>query len=107
MTLNEISLASMIALLTYSLSLFLLEYIPQWLRWAQYLCSLTYAVRLALEGEFNNCAEEGNPQCEDILNVSNVYQMDIYIYWIILLVLFVFFRISALLVLKRKASTFY
>lgn len=83
------------------------EYIPQWLRWAQYLCSLTYAVRLALEGEFKDCAEEENQFCEDILTVSNVYQMDIYIYWIILLALFVFFRISALLVLKRKASMFY
>ena len=107
MTLNEINLASTIALLTYSLSLFLLEYIPQWLRWAQYLCSLTYAVRLALEGEFKDCAEEENQFCEDILTLSNVYQMDIYIYWIILLALFVFFRISALLVLKRKASMFY
>lgn len=28
------------------------ELIPVWLRWAQYLCSLTYGVRLALLSEF-------------------------------------------------------
>ena len=28
------------------------ELIPAWLRWAQYLCSLTYGVRLALLAEF-------------------------------------------------------
>lgn len=28
------------------------ELIPVWLRWAQYLCSLTYGVRLALLAEF-------------------------------------------------------
>ena len=30
------------------------ELIPAWLRWARYLCSLTYSVRIGLVEEFDN-----------------------------------------------------
>jgi len=86
------------------------EFIPSWLRWAQYLCSLTYAVRLALDAEFRECAEdeEFNPNhCGTLLVASNVDQIPIYGYWLILIGLFFFFRISALIVLKRKALSFF
>lgn len=85
-------------------------FIPAWLRWVQYVCSLTYAVRLALEAEFGECADNPsfNPNfCETLLQASNVYQIPIYGYWLILIALFVFFRVSALLVLKKKAMSFF
>jgi len=84
------------------------DFIPVWLRWAQYLCSLTYAVRLALKYEFQECAEDaGGNSCAKLLENSNVDQLPAYAYWLILVALFLFFRISALLVLKRKAMTFF
>lgn len=85
-------------------------FIPIWLRWVQYLCSLTYAVRIALEAEFSDCAanESYIPNyCQTLLEASNVYQIPIYGYWLILIALFIFFRVTALLVLKRKAMTFF
>mmetsp|Transcript_2659 Transcript_2659/g.3539 ORF Transcript_2659/g.3539 Transcript_2659/m.3539 type:complete len:490 (+) Transcript_2659:539-2008(+) len=86
------------------------SYIPAWLRWAQYLCSLTYAVRLALFAEFNDCANDQkySPNlCEMLLTSTNVYQLERWVYWVILVGLFLFFRFSALLVLRKKASIFY
>jgi hypothetical protein len=37
------------------------ELIPVWLRWARYLCSLTYAVRIALVAEFGDGCPEMYP----------------------------------------------
>ena len=39
------------------------DLIPAWLRWARYLCSLTYAVRISLVEEFYNC-NPSNPRRE-------------------------------------------
>lgn len=75
--------------------------IPAFLRWAQYLCSLTYAVRLALLGEFGDCDAES---CVSLLENNSVDEMESYWYWLILLGLFVFFRLMALIVLKNKAT---
>src|SRR5690349_21179424 len=48
--------------------------IPIWLRWAQYLCTLTYAIRIVLVEEFHNC-DPGNPDandnCERLLDTIN------------------------------------
>jgi ABC-type multidrug transport system permease subunit len=85
-------------------------FIPVWLRWVQYVCSLTYAVRIAVEAEFRDCASNENfiPNfCQNLLEASNVDQIPIYGYWLILIALFVFFRVAALLVLKQKAMTFF
>ncbi|EJK48137.1 hypothetical protein THAOC_33095 [Thalassiosira oceanica] len=46
--------------------------IPEFLRWAQYLCSLTYAIRLVLLNEFSECADNSefpNP-CEQTLQYA-------------------------------------
>lgn len=86
------------------------DFIPSWLRWAQYLCSLTYAVRLALDAEFGDCAADGrfSPNyCRTLLVASKVDQIAIYGYWLILIGLFFFLRILALIVLKRKALAFF
>lgn len=75
--------------------------IPEFLRWAQYLCSLTYAIRLALLYEFGDCP---TMECQSLLNNNGVYQMDSYLYWIILLVIAASFRATSVIILKNKAS---
>merc|ERR1712086_624356 len=69
------------------------ELIPVFLRWSQYLCSLTYAIRLASLFEFgDNCS---TVQCEDLLRNNGVYQLDSYLYWIILLAIAAVFRFTS------------
>lgn len=77
------------------------DLIPVWLRWAQYLCSLTYAVRIALLAEFGDCVAQS---CQALLAANNVEEIPSYWYWLILVALFVGFRFSAMLVLKRRAT---
>ena len=80
------------------------ELIPVWLRWAQYLCSLTYAVRIAAVEEFDrpDC-----PQCSGFLEAINANSDDVWWYWLILAVLFIVFRLLALFILKQKAEKFF
>lgn len=75
--------------------------IPELLRWAQYLCSLTYAIRLSLVYEFGDC---GTPTCENLLENNGVNQLDAIWYWIILLAFATVFRLAAMLMLRNKAS---
>jgi len=92
------------------------DLIPAWLQWAQYLCSLTYGVRLALLAEFGDCAKNENNQyygpgepniCANLLNVNQVNDSEMPLYWGILWGLFLVFRLSGLLLLKKKATKFY
>lgn len=85
------------------------DLIPIWLRWAQYLCSLTYAVRLILVAEFNqDCgSEEADDNCQSLLDRVSANPDDIWWYWLVLLGLFVIFRLMAVNTLRLKASKFY
>ena len=90
------------------------DLIPEWLRWAQYLCSLTYALRLALLAEFGPCADDdedlssGQPNhCRAILENSGADEDQKWLYWLILCCLFLAFRLSALLILRKKAKKFF
>ena len=85
------------------------ELMPVWLRWARYLCSLTFALRIALKAEFGNgCGSaEGDIACERLLENIDVYEMDEFVYWLILVALFVVSRVMALYVLKQKAVKFF
>ena len=90
------------------------ELIPEWLRWAQYLCSLTYALRLALLAEFGPCADEedlsssGQPNhCRAILENSDAEEDQEWLYWLVLCCLFLAFRLSALLILRKNAKKFF
>ena len=85
------------------------ELIPVWLRWARYLCSLTFALRIGLKAEFGNgCGSaEGDIACERLLENLDVYEMDEFVYWLILVALFVVSRVMALYVLKQKAVKFF
>ena len=83
--------------------------IPAWLRWAQYLCSLTYAIRLALVAEFDrDCGSpDANASCKRVLNSIDARQDDVWWYWVVLVGLFAFFRVAAVAVLRKKATKFY
>ena len=82
------------------------DLIPVWLRWAQYLCTLTYSVRLVLSAEFKGCAET-TPSCETLLDDIGSDPDETYWYWIVLIVLFAVFRVGALMVLRKKATKFF
>lgn len=90
------------------------DLIPAWLRWAQYLCSLTYGVRLALLAEFGECADapaESFPSninpCYQLLSVNQVDPTEKGLYWGVLWALFVVFRLGGLALLRKKATKFY
>lgn len=84
------------------------DLIPAVLRWAQYLCSLTYGVRLALLAEFGECAKlsDENP-CRELLTVNQVREDERGLYWGILWSLFLVFRLLGLALLRKKATKFY
>lgn len=77
------------------------DLIPNFLRWAQYLCSLTYAVRLSLIYEFDNCPYE---TCTSTLERNGVYELESYWYWIILVGIAIVFRIAGMVILRGKAN---
>ena len=83
--------------------------IPIWLRWARYLCALTYAVRIALIEEFGNGCGGGDndTQCVQLLTNVEANKNDTWWYWLVLAGLFVGFRVLALIVLRRKATKFF
>ena len=86
------------------------DLIPKWLQWAQYLCSLTYGVRLALLAEFGDCAADNSFQpnlCANLLNVNQINPDEKQFYWGILWGLFIAFRLSGLVLLRKKATKFY
>jgi len=86
------------------------DLIPSWLRWARYLCSLTYSVRIALVEEFEDCAPDGTSaaeNCARILDDTDADPEETYWNWLVLLGLFVFFRLLALYILRKKATKFF
>jgi hypothetical protein len=85
------------------------DLIPVWLRWARYLCSMTYSIRLALLEEFGNgCGSEvGDDNCNQLIANVGANEDDTWWYWLIIVCLFAFFRVLALLVLQQKAVKFF
>merc|ERR1711966_488889 len=75
--------------------------IPEFLRWAQYLCSLTYAIRLVSLFEFGDCT---TASCQSLLDNNEVNQLPSYWYWIILFAISAVFRLTAMLLLRGKAT---
>lgn len=81
--------------------------IPVWIRWAQYACSLKYAAGLGYMYEFEDCGDGlAERNCNAILYQNNVSPDDKWWYWLALMGLFCFFRIAALLILRKKGSEF-
>lgn len=86
------------------------ELIPSWLRWARYLCTLTYALRISLVAEFEDCDPsnpEANDNCNSLLDTVDADPDQTWWNWIVLFALFGAFRVIALLVLRKKATKFY
>ena len=75
--------------------------IPKFLRWAQYLCSLTYATRAVSIFEFGDCDTES---CQQLLNANGAYEFETYWYTIILCAIAIVFRGTSMFILKKKAS---
>ena len=80
--------------------------IPIWLRWARYLCVLVYAIRILIISEFENCAAT-EKNCRMVIANVDANANDTWWYWLVLVLLFVVFRGSALFVLRKKATKFY
>lgn len=80
------------------------DLIPSWLRWAQYLCSLTYATRIGLVAEFGDCRTEA---CIGLLDSTWANPDDTWWYWLVLCMLFFVFRVIALIFLRLQATKFY
>lgn len=85
------------------------EYIPVWLRWIRYLCSLTYSVRILLVDEFDrDCGSSlGNTFCDYVLQQADANANDVWWSWLALAGLFFIFRLKALFLLKNKAKKFF
>jgi ABC-type multidrug transport system permease subunit len=85
------------------------DLIPMWLRWARYLCTLTYAVRILLVAEFDrDCgSEEGDKNCEELLDNVGAVPDETWWNWLILIALFCVFRFIALAILRKKATKFF
>ena len=75
--------------------------IPEFLRWAQYLCSLTYATRAVSLFEFGDCDTES---CRQLLDANGAYEFETFWYTIILCAIAIVFRGTSMLILKKKAS---
>eukprot|EP00980_Cylindrotheca_fusiformis_P027046 scaffold18563_cov132-Cylindrotheca_fusiformis.AAC.2 len=85
------------------------ELIPIWLRWARYICSLFYAIRILLVEEFGDgCgSKEADAACAGLISSVGASDDEVWWSWVILIVLFVVFRFIALVILRQKALKFY
>jgi ABC-type multidrug transport system permease subunit len=86
---------------------------PFFIRWAQYLCSLKYAVNLILLNEFRVTSEscskspESRHQCESLLAINDVNPAYYYHYIVVLIALAIGFRFIGGLVLYQRAKQFH
>ena len=75
--------------------------IPGWIRWVQYTCSLIYANPLALLSEFGDCNAWS---CHTILYNVDADEDEAWWYWLALGVIAIISRVSAILLLRKKAT---
>ena len=82
------------------------DLIPRWLSWAQYLCSLTYAVRLIALAEFEECTggEIGQMMCDRLVERLGAEESSEWLYWLVLVCIFFSARVAGLLILRKKAT---
>lgn len=87
--------------------------IPVFLRWAQYLCGMKYAMNLVLMNEFRetspSCShsEDARANCHAVVSLNDVDTKNFWYYILILFGIFIAFRIAGGLVLIQKAKRFY
>ncbi len=68
------------------------------MRWLQYICSLKWGMNILLLNEFND-----TPYGSMLLKSNGITTEDTWIYVVVLLGIFVGFRILAMIALNRKA----
>lgn len=83
------------------------ENMPEWLAWMTYIFPFTYAIRLVLVHEFEECEGRAQLTCDILLANVNANRDEEWWYWLVLLLQFVVCRVLALLILQRKAKKFY
>ena len=88
------------------------EFIPPFLRWSQYLCSLKYAISLILLTEFHsnnsNCqGEQASKACQSMLIRNGIEQEQWWVYALVLFSLFLGFRVIAAMVMVKRANNFH
>ena len=85
--------------------------IPIFLRWAQYLCSLKYAMNLMILTEFDNsnksCQGGAQQSCHNVIAQNDIKKDQWWVYGLIIIALFLGFRILGGFVLTQKAKRFY
>jgi ABC-type multidrug transport system permease subunit len=83
------------------------DQIPSYLRWAQYLCSLKYAMNLLSIIEFGEsaCQSGADMQCKALLDSNEIDEDKWWAYILVLAALFAGFRIIGAYVLTVKATT--
>mmetsp|Transcript_61421 Transcript_61421/g.129589 ORF Transcript_61421/g.129589 Transcript_61421/m.129589 type:complete len:101 (-) Transcript_61421:485-787(-) len=79
-----------------------MDLIPAFVRWLQYICPLKWGMNLLLLIEFNDV--QGGPE---MLEANDINEDDWWIYLLVLLVIFVGFRILGMIALSRKAKALY
>ena len=85
---------------------------PVWLGWLRWVFPLTYGVKIVVAAEFGHgrCDATSPPDpnyCEQIMGNVQTQVGDLWWYFLVLLCLFVFFRLLALFILRSKAQKFY
>jgi ABC-type multidrug transport system permease subunit len=82
--------------------------IPVWIRWAQYLCSLKFGINLYLTNEFGSstCDPSQQKACEKLLASTDVDESIWWAYGLILIGIFLVFRLLGLIALTYKARGF-
>ncbi len=85
-----------------------IDQIPAWIRWAQYLCSLKFGINLFLVNEFGAaaCDPARRAECAGLLDSTDADEAIWWAYALILIGIFLLFRLAGLLVLTRKARGF-
>ena len=75
--------------------------IPKWLRWVQYTCFLKYTINLLTIEEFKKINVDGEQGLKDGLNLENDLE---WAYIIVLVGMFLLFRISSMYFLAKRAK---
>lgn len=87
--------------------------IPAFLRWAQYLCGIKYAMNLILISEFDptndSCltSDAAANACAKALSTNDIDKADSWVYYLMLVAIFVVFRTIAVFLLVSKSKRFY
>jgi ABC-type multidrug transport system permease subunit len=110
-TVNELSFLLFVPQLLFAGFFIRTSQIPIFLRWAQYLTSLKYALNLMLLIEFDdsnkNCLGAAADNCKKVLSQNNIEPRLWWTYMLLLITLFVAFRAVAAVILVKKARRFY